>query len=367
MTDFAPDPRLRETILQCGVPPLARPADFITAISPGDQMLLHSLATHGDFATAASQYFNVALQQHALARQLLDRLFPGDVPHVLDFACGFGRFLRFAVADLPRDHLSASELQADALRFVESRFSVPTFASCADPADFHPARSFDFIWVVSLFSHLPEPLFHAWLAKLAGMLKPHGVLAFSVRGDKLLAADAARPASGISYSRNSENADLDGDIYGTTYVSDAFVRGAIEQACGKQAATACIARGLANEQDLWLISPRREDLGCTAGVRRGVWGWLDRKQRGAAQLELEGWAGSLDDDAVDEVVVTIDDTKRSVRTGIDRPDVAVAFGEPRLATAGWRLVAPAPEHAAWVEVIAQSGSGQRALLYAGEI
>ena len=55
----------------------------------------------------------------------------------------------------------ASDLQTDAVDFVRDTFGVQALASHADPARFAPERRFDFIWVASLFSHLPESLFHA--------------------------------------------------------------------------------------------------------------------------------------------------------------------------------------------------------------
>ena len=347
-------------------------ARFNTAIHPGDQMLLHSLRQHRDAGAAFSQYFNIALQQHAAARQLMRGAFgaeAGDVD-VLDFACGYGRLLRFLSLSIDPRRISACDLQTDAVDFVRDAFGVEALASHADPAHFELGRRFDFIWVASLFSHLPEPLFHAWLARLVALLTPRGVLCFSVRDASLLPDASALPASGLAYARESENADLATDIYGTAYASEAFVHDALRAATGDARPYVRLPRALANEQDLYVAAadPAR-DLSVLAGFRRGAWGWLDRRELRDGRLELEGWAASLDDGAVAAVEVEIDGRAHACATGIERPDVAAAFGDARLGRAGWRFETTlgAGVTEAFVVASARSLTGERALLYVGTV
>ena len=151
---------------------------------------------------------------------------------MLDFACGYGRLLRFLSLVMPSENLFASELQIDALTFVTREFGVTGLPSHADPQQFQPARKFDFIWVASLFSHLPESLFDAWLARLIDVLTPNGVLCFSVRDSSLLTGNTLMPESGIVYETRSENADLYADIYGTAYASETFVAQSLRRALG---------------------------------------------------------------------------------------------------------------------------------------
>lgn len=361
------DRRVRPTLLACAGLDRALNADFVTQIHARDPMLLHSLKTHGDFATAASQYYNVALQQFAVARQLTAALFADDPPSILDFACGYGRFLRFAVFGLPHDGIHAAEVKSEALDFVTQTFHVPGIASTTDPAAFEPQERFDFIWVVSLFSHLPDALFHAWLAKLASLLTPRGVLAFSVRGAELLPADRTLP-NGIEFQSASEDAGLDPTIYGTSYVSAEYVAETIARVTHGRGATQRLPRALANEQDLWLVAPGRHDLAAVARIAYGPWGWLDVKRRDGRRLRLEGWAASLDGDAAVMADISINGEQRAVAPDIARPDVAAALRRTTLAPAGWRLelecVDAVPR---WMEVLARDAGGQRALLFAGEV
>jgi SAM-dependent methyltransferase len=368
------DAALRRVVLDhCrSADPAIAEARFDSTIDARDPMLLHSLAEHRDAGAAFSQYFAIALQQHASAMQILRGAFGAnlDAIDVLDFACGHGRLLRFLSLSLPPERIYAADLQADAVAFVRDAFGVHALASDADPARFDPGRRFDFIWVASLFSHLPEPLFHAWLARLVALLTPRGVLAFSVRDAGLLPDSAGMPASGVLYSAESENANLATEIYGTTFASEPFVRDAVRRAAGDDRACVRLPRALANEQDLYVVGGSRErDLGALASFRRGPWGWVDIRSLESGELRLEGWAASLDDGAVDRVEIAIDGARETCRTSIERPDVAAAFGDARLSNAGWALRRGVGAEARSVRltVSARTARGETALLYAGDI
>ncbi|HEX5124779.1 MAG TPA: class I SAM-dependent methyltransferase [Rhodanobacteraceae bacterium] len=347
-------------------------ARFNTAIHPGDQMLLHSLKQHRDAGAAFSQYFNIALQQHAAARQLMRAAFGADARDidVLDFACGYGRLLRFLSLSIDPRRIWASDLQTDAVDFVRDAFGVQPLASHEDPSRFEPGRRFDFIWVASLFSHLPEPLFHAWLARLVALLTPRGVLCFSVRDASLLPDASTLPASGLAYARESENADLAGDIYGTAYASEAFVCDALRTATRDARAYVRLQRALANEQDLYVVAgDAARDLTPLRAFRRGPWGWVDvRRLSPDGTLDLQGWAASLDDGAVEAVEIDVAGELHALRPSIARPDVSAAFRDARLEDSGWAFGADlGGARSARVVASARTRRGERALLYAGEI
>jgi SAM-dependent methyltransferase len=373
VTAMCAEPRCKRIVLGHAADLAALPpARMNGTIHPRDQMLLHSLAQHRDAGAAFSQYFGVALQQYDAARQIMRAMFgAADDPQVLDFACGYGRLLRFLSLASSPDRLWASELQEDAVAFVGEAFGVHTLASHADPAQFDPPRRFDFIWVASLFSHLPQALFDAWLAKLLALLTPRGVLCFSVRDVALLPPGSSAPESGLVYSRDSENRELGADIYGTTYADEARVRRAVQLATGDARPLHRLPRALANEQDLYVVAadPRR-DLSILGGFRRGPWGWLDRRTLSPpGRLTLEGWAASLDDGAIEGVEIHIDDARYDAPTGIARPDVAEAFDDARLGQSGWRFECDldAGTSEAFVVVSALTSRGERALVYAGGV
>ena len=364
------DARLRSLVLRCaGIEPRDAGA-FSMEIHPHDQMFTHSLREHGDTGAALSQYFNVALQQHDCVRQILDALLPaaGADLDVLDFACGYGRLLRFLTLAAPPPRIVAAELQADALAFVARAFGVETLASHADPERFATPRRFDFIWVASLFTHLPEKLFVAWLGRLQGLLSARGVLCFSVRDAALLPPDVQLPAGGILYQHSSENAALHTDIYGTTYASEAFVARALAPAGG---AWRRLPRALANEQDIYVwCADAQRDFAALGEFRRGVWGWVDRRRLSrSGELYLEGWAASQDDGVARCVEIRVGASVHRVLPEIVREDVGAAFGDARLTRSGWALRShvDSGNGSIWIEVLAHGVNGAVGLLYAGQL
>jgi SAM-dependent methyltransferase len=347
--------------------------ELSTRIHPNDQMLQHSLRHFHEVNRSVSQYFNVALQQHNAAQQVFRLVLGAPQPthRLLDFACGYGRLLRFLTLSGPRSQIWASEIQPLAVDFAVAEFGVHGIVSDVDPLRFEPAMTFDFIWVASLFSHLPQRLFHAWLARLFSLLTPGGIVCFSVHDECLLPPRIPMPGDGIHFIPSSENAELDGNAYGTTFVSEAFVRGAIAAACGPAHPYVRIRRGLANEQDLYVV-PRSADrtLEALAAFRKGAWGWVDECRVSAdGELYLRGWAASVDDGALDSIEILIDDKLYRCRTGLARDDVRSVLGDPRLGNSGWEFrqaLGDGPPNA-FVEVTARSAINELALLYAGPL
>lgn len=338
-----------------------------TRIHPADQMLRHSLNIHRDPNAAFAQYYNVALQQYATVQQLLRGLFPDrlDTIRVLDFACGYGRLLRFLSQSLPKDNLWAAEIQADALTHVHQAYGVNTLASGPDPEEFRPQQKFHLIWVASLFSHLPDRLFKAWIDRLKTCLEPDGVLCFSVHDACLLPPEYQLPDSGILFFPSSENSDLDTAIYGTTFVNQAYV----EAACGNPPKLHRLARALAHEQDVYVLpaSPGK-NLDTLQGYRRGPWGWTDeREMRDDGELYLRGWAASIDDGPLANVEIEVNGQRFDCPTGRPREDVARAFADPRLANPGWefRYRPPKGEGRIRVRVSVRTNKNEMALLFAG--
>lgn len=330
-------------------------------IHPKDQMLLHSLRSF-DANTAVSQYFNVALQQHRAVGQVLHAFFEARRDfRMLDFACGYGRLLRLLTVDLPVARIWASEIQPDALDFVGRQFGVATISSSASPMEFHPGTRFNLIWVASLFSHLPRELFHAWLGRLVDLLEQDGVLCFSVLDMTLLPATARHEE--LVFTPQSENADLDGRLYGTTFATEAFVRSAV----AKLGRHACVRlpRALAHEQDLYVVSAGR-DLAPLGRFRRGPWGFVDIARVSAdRELYLTGWVASLDDGPLAAVEVAVDGRAEVCPVDGTRPDVGDALNDRRLDRSGWEFRRRLAATRAFVEVSAATSSRETALLYAG--
>jgi SAM-dependent methyltransferase len=184
--------------------------------------------------------------------------------NVLDFASGYGRLTRFLARAMPPERVWASDVKAEAVRFVRHQFGVNGFVSSSLPARLPVDERFDLIFVASLFSHLPDTTFSVWLQHLVDLLSPEGVIAFSVH-DVALTGDATVPLSQqIPVNRftraseevvfRSENEPLDLDTYGTSIVNEAYVAKVIEMLRIESKRYTRYPGALHGIQDLYLIS-----------------------------------------------------------------------------------------------------------------
>jgi SAM-dependent methyltransferase len=188
-----------------------------------------------------------------------------SLPHVgsfLDFACGHGRLTRFLVHRLSRNRITVSDINKEAVDFVCSTFGVQGFYSVATPEKLSHDGCSDVIFVGSLFSHLPVTIWASWLSRLYGMLTKNGVLVFSTHGMDLYnqIAPAGRKeletdTEGFFYGEMTFGGGgiLPPTIYGTTYVSDSYVRQVVDsRALGNL--IGFYPKGLSKLQDVYVIT-----------------------------------------------------------------------------------------------------------------
>lgn len=208
-------------------------ADFNTSVSKEDIMFLFQLyyTTNADVTGALEQYFERGNLAYKTIGPIIDRLLldPKTIK-VLDFACGHGCVLRFLPLLFPKENIYASDIKGNAVDFCAREFGVNTFLSTMEPESLHVQTRFDFIFVSSLFTHLPKKLFNNWLRKLYSMLTPEGTMLFSVHSTRLLNGRAK--GSDFHYGPGSEekifatgkDAIKDDSAYGETYVSNDYLR-----------------------------------------------------------------------------------------------------------------------------------------------
>jgi SAM-dependent methyltransferase len=107
------------------------------------------------------------------------------IARLLDFGCGCGRVTRHwrtlgAV-------LHGSDYNPDLVDWCRLNLAFATFTTnrLTPPLPFS-SESFDVAHAVSVLTHLPEDLQHAWLAELRRVLRPRGLLIVTTHGDRYL-------------------------------------------------------------------------------------------------------------------------------------------------------------------------------------
>lgn len=314
--------------------------DVSTNIHPRDEMFLYTSRGRRSEAFARAQYMRQGAQIAQTVRRIGVWCIPDqEAPKVLDFAAGFGRAARFLARDFGPCNVWVSDVQDGAVDFCQAAFGVNGFASAHDPAALTIAERFDLVVVSSLFSHLPRPAFLSWLSRLAALLTPGGVLAFSVHGSDMVDA-ALFPDDGHLFVAASESLVLEADVYGTAYVTEGFVRMAVADAFGAEAVLRRLPRGLCGFQDLYVVARDGRQRVADLPVVLETLGYVDGCELAPnGQLRVWGWAASSDPaDPLEQVVVALDGRPiAACANQIRRADVAAVMGNPAFEASGFQV------------------------------
>jgi SAM-dependent methyltransferase len=105
---------------------------------------------------------------------------------LLDFGCGCGRVLR-QWAHLDGPEVWGSDYNERLVAWCRENLGFADVARNAlePPLAFEDER-FDLVYALSVFTHFPERLQHAWMAELRRVVKPGGLVLFSAHGRRYL-------------------------------------------------------------------------------------------------------------------------------------------------------------------------------------
>lgn len=104
----------------------------------------------------------------------------------LDFGCGCGRVARhWARLEGPAIH--GTDVSRSAVTWCRRNLPFMRTVRCKpDPPLAYGDRSFDFVYALSVLTHLTEEAARGWLAELVRVLRPGGLLLFTVHGERFL-------------------------------------------------------------------------------------------------------------------------------------------------------------------------------------
>jgi SAM-dependent methyltransferase len=168
----------------------------------------------------------------------------------LDFGCGWGRIGRFFLRDFQAPDMVGIDIDPGMVELCAAANLPGRFETVVNgqPLPFADGQ-FRLITAYSVFTHLPPPLFRAWLAELLRVLAPGGLLVFTVEPPRFLdMVEAIEPDSdnawmaalsvfkdrlpqlrqdlakdGIAYLPSGGGDYRGPDVYGETAVTAKFV------------------------------------------------------------------------------------------------------------------------------------------------
>lgn len=106
---------------------------------------------------------------------------------VLDFGSCWGRICRFFLRDVPLKNIHGIDVEQRFVDTCKELFGSENFNVCsALPPTECEASSVNLITAYSVFSHLSEPAFVAWMSEFHRILKDGGVVAFTTRNPAFL-------------------------------------------------------------------------------------------------------------------------------------------------------------------------------------
>jgi SAM-dependent methyltransferase len=191
-----------------------------------------------------------------------DRRFD-DVERWLDFGCGYGRVIRFLVERVPRDRVWAGDVLREGVDFCSSEFGVHPLYSRPD-LEALELEPFDFIYAISVLSHLNERNSRALLRLLGDALRPNGITMFTTHGrrslenpelygdefgerrEQIAHAVAARGMTFLPYAFTG------GDAYGMAWHTREWVEETVRELHGNAVRLVrFVAHGLDDHQDIF--------------------------------------------------------------------------------------------------------------------
>lgn len=152
--------------------------DISREIAPGDPMYEYNPELY--FLAGQQALRSVQLAMLATGRE--------RVESVLDFASGNGRVLRAFKAAFPAAALTASDTVAQGVEFCAKTFGATPVVSSPDPNEIDLEGPFDVIWSGSLFTHIDQDLWRAFLQMFERVLSWGGVAVFTTYGRYIVEA-----------------------------------------------------------------------------------------------------------------------------------------------------------------------------------
>jgi len=183
--------------------------------------------------------------------------FPSNTPcRILDFGCGCGRVIRYFSKLIENADFYGSDIDPEAIAWCQDHLAHLGQFVVNPPSPPLPFEDnfFDFVFSISVFTHLPEQMELTWLAELRRVTKPGGLLLLTSHGDHLLTPYVPEETlrqfqeSGFYYLVGAETEGLP-SFYQTSFHTDAYIHNRWSHFFKIEK---FIKKGIADNQDLIL-------------------------------------------------------------------------------------------------------------------
>jgi SAM-dependent methyltransferase len=179
---------------------------------------------------------------------------------ILDFGCGCGRFLIPLSFLMSPGKLCGTDIDGQAIQWLKENYACFDDLNVNDsaPPTKYPDGTFDFVFSVSIFTHLPEEMQDAWLKELSRIVKPGGYGVFTVQGENFfhqVTKNSARIEllkKGFFY-QNTRAIDGLPEFYQTAYHTHEYIR---REWSRYFEVVAVHSKGVGNHQDAVLVRKR---------------------------------------------------------------------------------------------------------------
>lgn len=159
---------------------------------------------------------------------------PAPGMRALDFGCGCGRTLAWLREAAPGAEFDGVDVDAEAIAWCRANLPWARFeATTSNPPLPFADATFDLVYAISVFTHLDAPAQAAWLRELGRVLKPGGVLLFTVHGEAawipLSDADRAELArTGFLFKTSTKLRGIQPEWYHTSFQTEAYARASLD-------------------------------------------------------------------------------------------------------------------------------------------